>query len=311
MLLLGSCKQVSKKSPSQGETRQISQGTEASREGDGAVAKSDPVKNYWKEFNFADTTLIHCPQISERAFAGYAELLRQLPAGEAGKEIQQMMRKAGTGRQMFAYFAALCQKYLHDPNSPLRDEEIYISALEAILASEEMDDIHKERYRHQYKIALRNRQGAKAADLAYTLTSGRKGNLYSIKADFTLIYFNNPECHDCAVVMKKLTQSALINKMLATGRLRILAFYPDRELDIWKKHCKDYPHTWINGHDTSGEGIREREVYDLKAIPSLYLLDKKKQVLLRDAFFEEVEQVLGADTTGSTIKKESHGNSKG
>lgn len=250
------------------------------------------IKNYWQNFDFSDTTLIHCPQITEQAFADYVNVLEQVPIELAGDGIEIMMKKAETNKAMFVCFATLCEKYLYDPNSPVRNEELYLKALNNILATKSLDDIHKERYKHQYKIALRNRVGYKATDLSYTLFSGKKGNLYSIKSDFTLIYFNNPECNDCGVVMANLAHSAVINDLLNKGELKLLAFYPDKDLSVWNRHQADYPSSWINGHDSRGEMVKDKEIYDLKAIPSLYLLNKDKIVLLKDARFEEVENYL-------------------
>jgi len=38
-------------------------------------------------------------------------------------------------------------------------------------------------------------------------------------------------------------------------------------------------------------------VYDLKAMPTLYLLDAEKRVILKDALFEQVEERLMWMTT--------------
>ena len=38
--------------------------------------------------------------------------------------------------------------------------------------------------------------------------------------------------------------------------------------------------------------IDQKSLYDLKAIPTLYLLDKDKTVLLKDATAEEIEEYL-------------------
>jgi len=38
--------------------------------------------------------------------------------------------------------------------------------------------------------------------------------------------------------------------------------------------------------------IDQKNLYDLKAIPTLYLLDKDKTVLLKDATAEEIEEYL-------------------
>jgi len=250
------------------------------------------IKNYWQNFNFADTALVHRPQITEQAFADYINILEQVPLELAGNGIGIMMKKAEAKNEMFVCFATLCEKYLYDPNSPVRNEELYLDALDNILATKCLDNIHKERYKHQYKVAQRNRVGHKAADITYKLFSGRKGNLYSIKADFTLIYFNNPECNDCGVVMGNLAHSAVINDLLNKGQLKLLAFYPDKDLSVWNRHQADYPSSWINGRDSKGEMVKGKEIYDLKAIPSLYLLDSQKNVLLKDARFEQVEIYL-------------------
>ena len=51
------------------------------------------------------------------------------------------------------------------------------------------------------------------------------------------------------------------------------------------------PSGWINGYDKELT-VLDRELYDLKAMPTLYLLDKDKKVLLKDAPVEQVEQYL-------------------
>jgi hypothetical protein len=43
-----------------------------------------------------------------------------------------------------------------------------------------------------------------------------------------------------------------------------------------------YPEEWYNGFDPDF-AIRNETLYNVRAIPSLYLLDKDKTVLLKDA----------------------------
>jgi hypothetical protein len=47
----------------------------------------------------------------------------------------------------------------------------------------------------------------------------------------------------------------------------------------------------IDGYD-EGQRLTREQVYDLKAIPALYLLDAEKRVILKDASFEQVEERL-------------------
>ncbi len=46
---------------------------------------------------------------------------------------------------------------------------------------------------------------------------------------------------------------------------------------------KDFPATWINAYDAS-QTINNEQLYDLRAIPSVYLLDKDKMVRGKDIY---------------------------
>jgi len=54
--------------------------------------------------------------------------------------------------------------------------------------------------------------------------------------------------------------------------------YIDRDFKVWFSHLK-VPQKWIHGRD---EYLYKNAVYDLKAVPSIYLLDKTKKVILKD-----------------------------
>ncbi|KAA5118039.1 DUF5106 domain-containing protein, partial [Bacteroides fragilis] len=53
----------------------------------------------------------------------------------------------------------------------------------------------------------------------------------------------------------------------------------------------DFAKEWTNGYDKELV-IKNKNLYDLRAIPTLYLLDKNKTVLLKDATLQKVEQYL-------------------
>ena len=48
---------------------------------------------------------------------------------------------------------------------------------------------------------------------------------------------------------------------------------------------------WINSYEST-VSLKNVEIYDLKAIPTLYLLDKDKKVVLKDVTFNQVENYL-------------------
>ena len=118
----------------------------------------------------------------------------------------------------------------------------------------------------------------------------KKDKLYNVKADYILLYFNNPDCEDCKRSTKELKEVNNINKLLANNKLKILNLYIDEDIIIWKKHLSHYPSTWINARDASDDLKIQTHLYTMRAIPSFYLLDKNKTVVLKDVDVKQVEE---------------------
>jgi hypothetical protein len=137
----------------------------------------------------------------------------------------------------------------------------------------------------------KNRIGTKALNFSYTLASGAQGSLYQQQADYILLFINNPGCHACTETIDALKNAPIINRLLGQKKLTVLSIYPDEELDEWRKHLNEFPKEWINGYDKKF-AIKEQQLYDLKAIPTLYLLNKEKTVLLKDATAQAIEEYL-------------------
>ena len=247
--------------------------------------------HYWDKFDFADT--LYCTKADTvemcRAYATYVATF----VGPNNPEpIRRLLQRASVSKKMFDYFVMLSEKVLHDPNSPLRSDELYIAVLESQIASPLYDKYEKMAPEYDLRIVTQNRIGHKANNFTYTTKSGRTGDLYALKSDFTIIYINNPGCAMCRTITEDLKQSQIISTLQQQGRLKILAIYPDEELDEWHKHLDDMPSKWINGYD-KGCRIERENLYNASAIPALYLVDKEKIVLIKDSTsVAEIEQVL-------------------
>ena len=249
-------------------------------------------EHYWDKFDFADTTFINQIDSTKMltAFAVYAT--GYIPDSLAYKYMPRLMQRASTSKRMYTYFLMLAEGVLHDPNSPYRSDELYIAVLEAQIASPHYDRYEKMAPEYDLQIVRQNRIGHKANDFSYTVANGKSYRMYNVKSDFTIIYFNNPGCTLCRDITNAMKESAIITEMVRKGRLKVLAIYPDEQLDEWHKHRADIPSAWINGYD-KGALIDREKLYNVNAIPAIYLLDKQKMVLVKDSIdVGEVERVL-------------------
>lgn len=251
------------------------------------------VRHYWDNVNFADTNYIHHPEITEQAWANYCDLLTRVPLSTTREALHKLIKKAGADKKVLNYMSDLADKYLYDPNSPMRNEEFYIPVLEELIASPKLEDIEKVRPKARLELANKNRIGTKAINFTYTLRSGGKGQLHQLSTDYILIFINNPGCHACSETINALKTSQTINDFLNRKKLTLLSVYPDEEIAEWTRHLIDFPSNWINSYDKELK-IRDQQLYDLKAIPTLYLVDKNKIVLLKDATAPIIENYLRA-----------------
>ena len=248
--------------------------------------------HYWDRFNFSDTlflTRVDSSQLFE-AYARYVVLLGGRPTD--GAPMDSLMRRASTSRRMLDYFSKMAEVVLHDPNSPLRNDEFYIPVLEAQLRAPWYDEYERIAPQYDLQIARQNRLGQPANDFRYTLASGRSGTLYGLDAEYVLLFINNPGCAMCREIREAISSSPMLTEMIEHGRLQVLAIYPDEDLSEWRAYRDEMPASWINAYD-KGCVIRNELLYDLHAIPALYLLDRNKRVLVKDSVdVAQIEEVI-------------------
>ena len=81
--------------------------------------------------------------------------------------------------------------------------------------------------------------------------------------------------------------------MIAQGALSVVNVYIDEDLQAWRDYMPIYPETWYNGFDPNLI-IRSDRIYNVRAIPSLYLLDSQKTVLMKDAVPEKLFNLINS-----------------
>ena len=246
--------------------------------------------HYWDNLDWSDTTWIADTAALEGYFTPWAQLLTQMPETEAAKLSGALFRKGNDYPDMQLRLLDAAEYFWRHPNSPFRSEELFIPALEAIVGAPGIEDIYKVRPRSQLASALKNRPGTRAADFTYTTGNGGHGTLHGFRAGYTLLMFYNPGCPECGRLEEYIPRSEVFAPLIASGRLKVLAIYPDEDAGAWREHLPQMPAGWTVGHaPMEKDGTA---AYDLPGIPALYLLGRDKTVLVKDAPVERIESYL-------------------
>lgn len=240
--------------------------------------------HYWDHFDFSDTSMISLTNVTEQAFVDFISILPYSPQAVAA--VDTLYRRAMADKDMLHHFISLGDKYLYEPNSPMHNEELHILILRALVNNPCLEEEEKMRPRLLLEMALKNRPGDKAADFTITCRNGKRLKLSQIESPYLLVYFNDPDCQDCRLVKERMASSLAVDSMVSADNLKILSVCVEGKTNTWKQ--ASYPANWIDGYD-AGQQLTHEQVYDLKAIPTLYLLDADKKVILKDASVEQIE----------------------
>ena len=236
-------------------------------------------------------------EVVEQKFANWVNVLSMVDYPHAVKSVRRLYDKSlkcertDTASNVFDTFRSLVEKYLYDPNSPMRNEDLYGPYAECLSKSEFVDEGNRKGYAYDARMCALNRVGTKVADFRFEDKNGKVRRLYDIKADFTVLFFSNPGCVACKEIINALKGTPQIDSMISAGRIAVLNIYIDEDLEAWRSYMPIYPETWYNGFDPDFV-IRGDVLYNVRAIPSLYLLDKDKNVMMKDALTDKVIDFL-------------------
>lgn len=255
----------------------------------------DALTNPTREYVCADSSIVSGVKLQdiEQAVANYVMLCGNLPIEKAQRCISAMAlrlcecEKANVSSNVFEVVGSRMERYLYDPNSPLRDEDLYRPYASAMASSGLFDETKSTSYAEDARLCSLNCRGSVAADFRYTDRKGRTGSLHKVKAEYVILFFSNPGCHACKDIIDALSKDEKIAALVAQGRVAVLNIYIDEDLGEWYKYMPIYPDEWTNAYDPD-HIIRDDELYSVRAIPSLYLLDGQKRVLLKDATTEKL-----------------------
>jgi hypothetical protein len=161
-------------------------------------------------------------------------------------------------------------------------EDLYRPYALGLVSSDLVSEDLKPAYSREAEMCALNQVGTPAADIRFTTLGGKRRTLYSIDSDLVLFFFSNPGCPACEDVIERLTLSQSVKSLISSGRLAVVNLYIDLEIDKWRAYASEYPKSWINGFDQDYT-IRQDLTYNVRAIPSMYVLDKDKVVLIKDA----------------------------
>lgn len=258
-------------------------------------AKAYIVSHFWDRFRFGDTLLLGNRSVISKGMSNFISLSSSMTdcRGEDVRHGFQVLCNGITGYQELTdslkYYV---EEFLYNPNSPYYNEKLYGIYLKEMIAALPPDNPMVSAYNFKLELIGRNCVGDKAENFYYFLPDGTKKSLYSTKTkgQYTILVFYDPECHSCHDIMMGMFADKELYDAVDNGLVTVMAIYTDGDTDVWEKYLKGMPDNWIIGDDRMS--IKDNALYDLKAMPTLYLLDRNKKVVIKDMAYSVIRKKI-------------------
>ncbi len=132
--------------------------------------------------------------------------------------------------------------------------------------------------------------GKKAPKMVlFDTTEKRIIDLYNVKADYTVLFFWDPNCGHCKKAIPIMKEA--YEKLKSKG-VEVFAVCTELENADWKKFVKEKELNWINVSDTPEYPQGFRTTYDIFATPKLFVLDKDKKIIAKQIGAEQLEEIM-------------------
>lgn len=195
------------------------------------------------------------------------------------------MQQAENQPPLYDYLLHEAEELLFNVTSPSRNEELFLRMLQYDL-DHHGSTFKGSRREHLYRLIRKNRVGQPACDIRLQMRNGSRQRLSDFGGRYLLLVFFDPECGPCMEVLNLLRRSADIDRLIRHDRLTLLTVYTDHHPDTWAEIKAHFPIQWQVAVDA--DQVVEDQHYDLKAMPTLYLLSPQQHVVLKDADVSDI-----------------------
>ena len=234
--------------------------------------------HFFDNIDFSQPGLIRSPVLGGKLDQFFGQVVIQMP-DSINKEADRVLEMSGTNKDMFQYVAVwLLNRYAtseimgHDAVVVHLADSVYLAGKAPWANEEYLSDLAKrvERLRP-------NLIGKKAAEMVMSSFAGQYVSLYDVKADFTIVYFWEPDCGHCKEATPLLKTYYEENRGKGIEVFAVCT-QPDREK--WEKYIADHGLSWINGWDPQRLS-RFDYFYNVESTPLVYILDRNKRIIAK------------------------------
>ncbi len=243
------------------------------------------IDHFWDGLDFSDTAVSRDARLIEQSFADYTSLFPVVNDSTARLQsaVDRLVKASEADSIAAAGLREIAEIYLYDVVSPMHNDDYYRFYLNSFIKSDGLDDGMRLRYEYQLEEIDKNRVGETAADFGLVAKDGSETTLSHEVAGvpLTVLMFYNPFCSECHDISSAMADDPILAKAVAAARLQLIAVIAD---GVWSDNASAVPLDGpIREFAAKDNCVEDEQLYSIRMIPTLYVLDSEMKVVMRDA----------------------------
>lgn len=249
-------------------------------------------EHYFDNIDLKDDRLLHTPFLFQRIDYFVHKLHVQHPDSIA-EAIDKVLGRMDPQSDFYKFYVI---RFINDAakSQLVGMDAVYVHMVDKYYANGKAWWSDEEQQRKMLENADRTRPlliGKTAPNINMTLRSGESVDLYSVDAKYTILYFWQPDCPSCK---KSTPHMAEFYEKWKDRDVAIFSVCTKRKDELTK--CWDYVDEkkigdWVHTVDPYQ---RYYKAYDIRSTPTIFLLDREKEIISKRIGAQQLDEVLTA-----------------
>ncbi|MBK9359460.1 MAG: DUF5106 domain-containing protein [Bacteroidales bacterium] len=258
--------------------------------------------HFWDNIDLSDDRLVRSPFLHTKVDQYLTKLTSPAPDSLI-IAIDDLFRRAGNNEATFKYLMwYLTIKY--ESSEIMGYDAIFVHLVDTYYKDPKMHWMNPTVKENLIKRANTLRPiliGKDAPDMILLDTTRMPVSLHKVPAEYTIIYFWDPDCSHCKKETPLLVDFYNLNKL--HFNLEVYAVCMDTSWVDMKKYIHQNKTNWINVNGFYSMTPDFRDLYDVHSTPVMYLLDRNKKIIAKRVLTERMAEILSIKTKKEVIKK--------
>lgn len=233
------------------------------------------VSNFWKRCDFK--TAMSKKEAFNDTFGDWVDIMPFATADTVHAAIDRLLASVSKSGPQTLELARMAEGWACSDTSEIYSEEIYYPFAKAAATNKKISGKDREYFRQQVQIMDNTRKGDVVKHLDFVTLDGKKKSLSDYRTQVVVVMFNDYKSDNCTLSRVRLSADINATALIRAGLLTVICLEPGEVDKEWREAASTYPEDWVVGNSADA-----REYFKLRGKPSIFLLDARHRLLVKD-----------------------------